>query len=101
MLVRRPTSAVPGTGIEPFIPENKKVAQYLNDFLCPRRESNPYSRCGEQDFKSCVSTSSTTSANKFDLILEKKSTDEVLDIFERKTSLELATLTLARLRSTN
>ncbi len=29
---------------------------------CLRRESNPHSRCGEQDFKSCVSTSSTTKA---------------------------------------
>ena len=29
---------------------------------CPRRESNPYRRCGRQDFKSCVSTSSTTGA---------------------------------------
>lgn len=31
--------------------------------MCPRRESNPYSRFGEQDFKSCVSTSSTTGAD--------------------------------------
>ena len=29
---------------------------------CPRRELNPYDRCGSQDFKSCVSTSSTTGA---------------------------------------
>ena len=30
--------------------------------MCPRRESNPHRRCGRQDFKSCVSTSSTTRA---------------------------------------
>ena len=30
--------------------------------MCPRRELNPYSPYGPQDFKSCVSTSSTTGA---------------------------------------
>ena len=30
--------------------------------MCPGRGSNPHSRCGEQDFKSCVSTDSTTGA---------------------------------------
>ena len=35
--------------------------------MCPRRELNPHSRCGEQDFKSCVSTSSTTKASVTDL----------------------------------
>jgi hypothetical protein len=37
------------------------------------RESNPYERFGSQDFKSCVSTSSTTPAGG-DLITDKKST---------------------------
>ena len=32
--------------------------------MCPRRELNPYSPYGPQDFKSCVSTSSTTGAGK-------------------------------------
>ena len=31
-------------------------------FLCPGTDLNRYSRCGEQDFKSCVSTNSTTRA---------------------------------------
>ena len=30
--------------------------------MCPRRELNPYRPYGPQDFKSCVSTSSTTGA---------------------------------------
>ena len=30
--------------------------------MCLRRESNSHSRCGEQDFKSCVSTNFTTKA---------------------------------------
>ena len=36
--------------------------------LYPGWELNPHSRCGEQDFKSCVSTSSTTRVN----ILKKR-----------------------------
>ena len=40
----------------------KKNLPEIRKVRCPRRESNPYSRCGEQDFKSCVSTSSTTRA---------------------------------------
>lgn len=31
-------------------------------FLCPGTELNRYSHCCEQDFKSCVSTNSTTGA---------------------------------------
>lgn len=50
-----------------------------------------------QDFKSCVSTNSTTQA-KIDVYINKKS---LVGFFERKTGLEPATLTLARLRSTN
>ncbi len=38
---------------------------------CPRRELNPYSRCGEQDFKSCVSTNSTTGAVKKNPVLPR------------------------------
>ena|GEM_PF-3322105 len=33
-------------------------------YLYPGRESNPHDRLGSQDFKSCVSTSSTTWAIK-------------------------------------
>ncbi len=32
--------------------------------VCPGTDLNRYSRCGEQDFKSCVSTNSTTRAPK-------------------------------------
>lgn len=32
--------------------------------LCPGTELNRYDRCGSQDFKSCVSTNSTTRATK-------------------------------------
>ena len=35
---------------------------FLNQY--PGWELNPHSRCGEQDFKSCVSTSSTTRVNR-------------------------------------
>src|SRR6187431_1825021 len=35
--------------------------------MCPGTELNRYDRCGSQDFKSCVSTSSTTGA-----IIQKK-----------------------------
>ena len=38
----------------------------------PGWELNPHSRCGEQDFKSCVSTSSTTRVNTFHLIYKTK-----------------------------
>ena len=37
---------------------------YSIKITCLRRESNPHSHCGEQDFKSCVSTNSTTRACK-------------------------------------
>ena len=30
--------------------------------VCPGTELNRYDRCGSQDFKSCVSTNSTTGA---------------------------------------
>ena len=33
--------------------------------MCPGTELNRYDRCGSQDFKSCVSTSSTTGAVVF------------------------------------
>ena len=63
---------VPGAGIEPALPQR------------------------EQDFKSCVSTSSTIRAT-----LLKKQEERWKPISERKTRLELATPTLARLCSTN
>ena len=37
----------------------------LRRFECPGTELNRYDRCGSQDFKSCVSTSSTTGAVVF------------------------------------
>ncbi len=70
---------VPGTGIEPVQPQ------------------------WPQDFKSCVSTSSTTRASEYIDSALKKNPDRTDQdfIFERETRLELATLTLARLCSTN
>jgi hypothetical protein len=47
-----------------YVVPNKKAASKSGLKSCPRRELNPHSRCGEQDFKSCVSTSSTTRAAK-------------------------------------
>ena len=42
--------------------------------LCPGTELNRYSRCGEQDFKSCVSTNSTTGApSKNPVLMERDS----------------------------
>ena len=38
----------------------KKDQRLIIDLLFPGRDLNPHSRFGEQDFKSCVSTSSTT-----------------------------------------
>jgi hypothetical protein len=34
----------------------------MNRYKCPGTELNRYDRCGSQDFKSCVSTNSTTGA---------------------------------------
>ena len=39
------------------------IASYSLQKWYRGRESNPYERCGSQDFKSCVSTSSTTLAS--------------------------------------
>ena len=39
-------------------------------FVCPRRDLNPHGHCCPQDFKSCVSTNSTTRADR---ICQKKS----------------------------
>ena len=38
----------------------RRVSGFL---LCPGSDLNRYDRCGSQDFKSCVSTNSTTRAN--------------------------------------
>ena len=62
--------------------------------LCPGTELNRYDRCGSQDFKSCVSTNSTTGAPK------KIHPPEEDGLYERKTGLEPATPTLARSCST-
>ena len=48
--------------------------------LCPRRELNPHSRCGEQDFKSCVSTNSTTRAHP---VLRELA--RILEILQKKS----------------
>jgi hypothetical protein len=62
----------------------------------PGWELNPHSRCGEQDFKSCVSTSSTTRVYQKKPVRPKAGRDPL----ERKTGLEPATPTLARSCST-
>gem|GEM_PF-3787464 len=72
-----PNTDVPGTGIEPVWPQ------------------------WPQDFKSCVSTYSTTRAPNTLLPLNVKKHRLATDALERKTRLELATPTLARLCSTN
>ena len=42
---------------------NRKLkSDQISRFKCPGTELNRYDRCGSQDFKSCVSTSSTTGA---------------------------------------
>ena len=47
------------------LPSKKKEATFVTSFKAyPGWELNPHSRCGEQDFKSCVSTSSTTRVKK-------------------------------------
>ena|GEM_PF-3659066 len=74
----------------------------LGRFLCliqyRGRESNPYERFGSQDFKSCVSTSSTTPASG---IASRQKKHRLRRCFERKTGFEPATSTLARSRSTS
>ncbi len=40
-----------------------KKATLVALFMCPGTELNRYDRCGSQDFKSCVSTNSTTGAS--------------------------------------
>lgn len=67
------------------------------------RESNPYERFGSQDFKSCVSTSSTTPACAMNNVMGIKRKSTVSGAFdsERKTGFEPATSTLARSRSTS
>ena len=40
-----------------------KSLSHMTDCWCGRRESNSHDPCGSQDFKSCVSTCSTTSAS--------------------------------------
>jgi hypothetical protein len=43
------------------IPQKRKYPIPLQNLnMYPGRELNPYSRCGEQDFKSCASTNSAT-----------------------------------------
>jgi hypothetical protein len=43
--------------------DGKSKTRYGSEFqVCPGRESDPYFRCGKQDFKSCASTSSATRA---------------------------------------
>ena len=41
---------------------HKKSVCFIRRFVCPGTDLNRYDRCGSQDFKSCVSTNSTTRA---------------------------------------
>ena len=82
--------------------------------MCPGTELNRYDRCGSQDFKSCVSTNSTTGAiicngrptilkirfQRYAFSMLKKNPAFCGIFLERKTGLEPATSTLARSRST-
>ncbi len=43
----------------------KKISRSIDRLLCPRQELNLHPTCVGQDFKSCVSTSSTTRAEDF------------------------------------
>jgi hypothetical protein len=51
--------------------EHKKSACFIKRFECPGTDLNRYDRCGSQDFKSCVSTNSTTGARKKNPALER------------------------------
>ena len=64
----------------------------IGSLLYPGTELNRHSHCCEQDFKSCVSTSSTTRVDQ--------KNPAVSGTYERKTGLEPATPTLARSCST-
>ena len=79
----------------------KNPSTIVEGFSCPRRESNPHSPFGKQDFKSCASTSSATRAKNQDQKKIPSTTVGGWNFRERKTRLEPATSTLARLRSTN
>jgi hypothetical protein len=47
-----------------YVNKKRHKQRPLSIASCPRRELNPHPHCCRQDFKSCVSTSSTTRANK-------------------------------------
>ena len=55
-----------------YVVPNKKPIIYDRLKLYPGWELNPHDHCWSQDFKSCVSTSSTTRVNTF-LKIKKKS----------------------------
>ncbi len=76
-LIAQASGFVPGAGIEPAQPQ------------------------WSQDFKSCASTNSAIRTPNGSFYLYKNSGVNPPFTFERKTRLELATLTLARLCSTN
>ncbi len=94
-------------------PDNHMI---IRAFMYQERESNPHGTCVPQDFKSCVSTSSTIPARLAKLhskmlrsylpwaiylaLLTKKHPDARM-LLERKTGFEPATSTLARSRSTS
>ena len=67
-------------------------------FWYPGTELNRHSPYSEQDFKSCVSTSSTTRVTH--RLKKNPPKDQGTKVFERKTGLEPATPTLARSCST-
>ena len=58
-----PLRGTSGGSYQRCSPSTKKAGQSTCFFLCSRRESNPYGHCCPQDFKSCVSTYSTTRAS--------------------------------------
>ena len=71
---------------------NKRGTPYEVPLSCRERDSNPHSHHWPRDFKSLVSTNSTIAAML---------SSQMIGDCERKTRLELATPTLARLCSTN
>ncbi len=77
--------------------KNNKSPDF-SELSVPRAGLEPAHPQWIQDFKSCVSTNSTTKAS---LYLQKKAIFQLPPVAERETRLEPATPTLARSCSTN
>ncbi len=79
------------------------VLRFSPNIECPRRDLNPHLHCCKQDFKSCVSTNSTTRALAVRYSEDKKNSKpgKAWNFAEQKTRFEPATPTLARLCSTS